>query len=79
MFTVYILKSLTDQKRYIGLTENLERRLNDHNSGLVKSTKNKRPLKLIHSEQFQSKSEALKRERFFKTGFGRSLLTKVGK
>ncbi|MEW6194660.1 MAG: GIY-YIG nuclease family protein [Bacteroidota bacterium] len=39
MYTVYILLSEKDHKRYIGFTDNLERRLSEHNSGLVKSTK----------------------------------------
>ena len=77
MFTVYILISLKDQKRYIGLTENLERRIHEHNSGLVKSTKNGRPLKLIHTENFEDKKEAQSKERFYKTGKGREFLNKI--
>ncbi len=79
MFHIYILQSQKDNKRYIGFTENLEKRIDDHNSGLVKSTKNRRPLVLIYSEEFQSKSEAFKREKFFKSGYGRSFLKKIGK
>jgi len=74
MFTVYILISLKDQKRYIGLTENLERRIYEHNSGLVKSTRNRRPLKLIHTGKFETKKEAESKEKFYKTGKGRELL-----
>ena len=59
MFYVYILLSLKDNKRYIGMTSDIERRILEHNSGLVKSTKHRRPLKLIHSEQFENKSDAL--------------------
>ncbi|WP_432214915.1 GIY-YIG nuclease family protein, partial [Salmonella enterica] len=55
MYTVYILRSNTDNKRYIGFTDNLDRRLVEHNSGKVKSTKHRQPLALIYSEQFQSK------------------------
>jgi len=76
---VYVLRSLQDHKRYIGSTDNLSRRVQEHNNGLVKSTKNRRPLTLIYSEEFHSKSEALKREKFFKSGFGRSFLKKIGK
>jgi len=46
---VYVLLSLKDQKRYIGLTNNLERRFNEHNSGQVKATKYRKPFKLIYS------------------------------
>ena len=77
MFTVYILKSLKDKKRYIGLTENLQRRIQEHNNGLVKSTKNRRPLELIHFENFEDKKEAQTKERFYKTGKGRESLKKL--
>jgi len=66
MFYVYVLKSLKDNKRYIGFTENLQRRLFEHNNGLVKSTKNRRPLELIYHEEFVSKKDALLREKFLK-------------
>ncbi len=74
MYTVYILKSEKDNKRYIGITSDLKERLFDHNNGLVKSTKNRRPLKLTHTEIFESKTEALRREKFFKSGQGRQYL-----
>ncbi|MDH7606000.1 MAG: GIY-YIG nuclease family protein [Melioribacter sp.] len=67
MFYVYVLKSLKDYKRYIGFTENLQRRLFEHNNGLVKSTKNRRPLELIYLEEFISKKDALLREKFLKS------------
>jgi putative endonuclease len=71
MYYVYILLSQKDNKRYIGSTENLERRLYEHNSGLVKSTKNRRPLTLIYHEIFESKADALKREREIKAKKGK--------
>jgi putative endonuclease len=64
-YFVYILTSLKDSKRYIGMTSDLSRRLNEHNSGKVKSTKNRRPLELIYTEEFISKQEASNREAFF--------------
>ena len=79
IYYTYILRSLKDHKRYIGSTDNLIRRVDEHNDGLVKSTKNRRPLVLIYSEEFHSKTEALKREKFFKSGYGRSFLKKIGK
>mgnify|MGYP005839930391 CR=1 FL=1 len=66
MFYVYILLSKKDNKRYIGMTANLNRRLSEHNSGLVKSTKNRMPLDLIHYEIFETKSEAHSFERKLK-------------
>ena len=79
MFFVYVLKSLKDNKRYIGMSSNLNRRLLEHNRGLVKSTRNRKPLELIYFEEFEDKSNALKREKFFKTGCGREFLKSIGK
>ena len=75
-YYVYILRSEKDGKRYIGLTGDLERRISEHNSGKVRSTKNRRPLTLIYYEEFGSKEEASKRERFYKSGRGREYLKK---
>ena len=74
MYFVYVLKSLKDGKRYIGFSNDLKRRLEEHNSGLIKSTRNRKPLKLIYFEEFPNKDEAMKRENFFKTGKGREFL-----
>jgi len=79
MFIVYVLRSEKDNKRYVGFTENLTRRLFEHNSGLVTSTKNRRPFKLIYTEQFENKQEAMKREKFFKSHQGRNFLDSIGK
>ena len=73
-YYVYVLRSLKDTRRYIGYTENLKRRINEHKSGLVKSTKTRRPLELIYFEEFEYKTEALAREKFFKSGKGREYL-----
>jgi len=77
MYYVYILLSERDQKRYIGFTQDLERRIVEHNSGLVKSTKNRIPLKLIYFERFENKVEAMNREKFFKSGKGREFLNNI--
>lgn len=66
-YFVYILKSERDGKHYIGFTENVEARLEFHNSGLQKSTKNRIPFKLIYTEQYETKKEALKREKQIKS------------
>ena len=62
---------------YKGSTENLEKRLKQHNSGKVKSTKGYRPWVLVYHEQFGSRQEAYERERYFKTGAGREFLKKL--
>ena len=74
MFYVYVILSETHNSRYIGYTENLERRLKEHNSGGHKYTSGRRPWKLIHFESFPTKSEAMKRELFLKSGVGRKYL-----
>ncbi|MCL4437665.1 GIY-YIG nuclease family protein [Patescibacteria group bacterium] len=71
---VYILKSASDGKTYVGSTNNLDRRLKQHNSGRVKSTKYKIPLKVLFVEEFATLSEARKREVWWKSGAGRDKL-----
>jgi putative endonuclease len=61
---------MKDGRLYTGYTTNLENRLKDHNEGHTKSTRNRRPLELIYSEKFESKKEAMEREKFFKTPEG---------
>jgi putative endonuclease len=70
----YVLKSLKDGKLYIGWTNNLKKRFESHFLGKVISTKNRRPLELIYYEACLDKEKAIKREKFFKTGFGRRFL-----
>jgi putative endonuclease len=52
--------------------------MNEHMRGLVKSTKHRRPFELIHTEEFETKLEAERRELFFKTGKGREYLKRIG-
>ncbi len=52
-------------------------RLQEHNNGLVRSTRNRRPLILIYKETYPQKKDAMERERFFKTGKGREFLNSV--
>ena len=66
MFYLYILKSLKDDGFYIGQTESLESRINQHNKGRVNSTKSRLPLVLIKSETFRTRGEARKRENYLK-------------
>ena len=66
-FLVYILQSSKNGKLYIGQTQYLADRLYRHNKGYSKSTRSGVPWKLIHSEKFSTRSEAVKRERYLKT------------
>ena len=77
-YFVYVLRSKKDRRRYIGYTSNLDRRLREHQAGLVTSTRNRRPLELIYSETFSDKKIAQAREHFFKTGKGRQFLNTLG-
>jgi putative endonuclease len=74
MFYVYVLQSEKDRKLYIGYTEDLKERLFYHNSGKVKSTKNRRPLKIIYYEAYINKLDAMARERHLKTHQQRNFL-----
>ena len=56
------------------MTNNLKRRISQHNVGKVRSTKAKKPFKLIYQESFNSRIEAREREKYYKTGFGREQL-----
>ena len=67
MFYTYILKSLTSKRFYIGHTNNLELRLQRHNENKVISTKNRGPWNLIYCEKYNTRSEAMKRERYLKS------------
>lgn len=74
MFYTYILKSIKDNKLYVGFSENLKQRIREHQKGLVEATKNRGHLKLIYYEACLGKESALKREKYFKIGFGRRFL-----
>lgn len=73
----YVLQSIKDSSLYKGLTSNLERRVAQHNNGKNPSTINKRPLKLIYFEKFDSRVKAREREKYFKSGSGREKLKEI--
>lgn len=77
MYYVYVLLSQKDKKLYVGYSANWEERLKRHNKGLVSITRNRRPFKLIYLEGYQNQHDATSREKFFKTGWGRTHLKKV--
>ena len=74
IFYTYVLISEHDKKFYVGFTKDLERRMDEHNAGLVTSTKQRRPLKLAYYEACMNQNDALKREKYFKSGYGRRFL-----
>ncbi len=71
MYFVYVLKSIKDGKLYTGWTPDIKKRLEEHEKGLVASTKVRRPLKMIFCEIFTDKKDSLMREKFLKSGWGR--------
>ncbi len=66
-FFVYILKSLKDDRFYIGQTNDIASRIKRHNSGQVTATKNRRPLVIIHTEKFATRAHAMQREKYLKS------------
>jgi putative endonuclease len=73
MFYVYVLKC-ENGDLYIGYSDDLTQRFEAHRLGRVKSTKSKRPVRLIYYEAYRDKRDATKRERFLKSGQQRDLL-----
>lgn len=71
MYYVYVLRSDKDNNFYTGYTKDLKERVKLHNKGKVKSTNNRRPLKLIYYEACLSQQDALQREKYLKTNYGK--------
>lgn len=74
MHYVYVLKSGKDNKNYVGYTKNLKLRFEEHKTGRVSSTKNRRPLKLIYYEACINQQDATHREKYLKTHLGKMFL-----
>jgi putative endonuclease len=74
MFYTYVLRSLADGNLYVGYSKDLKKRVMQHKKGLVEATMDRRPLELVYYEACLSKKKAIKREQYFKTGFGRRFL-----
>ena len=71
MYFIYILLNELKTRTYIGVAEDVEKRLKEHNAGRVKSSKPYRSYKIIHTESFNTLSEARQKEKYFKTSTGR--------
>jgi putative endonuclease len=78
MFHVYVLKSETTGRRYVGSCQDLVKRPYRHNTGQSKATKQGKPWYLMHSQSFQTRSEAVQKEIYYKTGRGRDKLDTIG-
>ena len=74
MYYVYVLKSESNWRFYVGLTKDLERRVKEHNSGKTKSTRGYRPWELFFYERLDTLCEARAREKYLKSGVGKEYI-----
>jgi putative endonuclease len=71
MYYVYVLRSLKDHQFYVGFTTDLQKRIVAHNAGKVFSTRSRRPFELIYYEASNKQSDALRREKYLKSTYGK--------
>lgn len=76
MYYVYIIKSKIKKYKYKGLTDNIDRRLNEHNLGRNKTTSPYKPFQLIFTKAFSTREEARRYEQYLKTSEGREFIDK---
>ena len=76
-YWVYILRSLAYDKTYVGFTNNLERRLSEHNSGKTIYTSKYKPWKIIYKEEAVDRTNAREREKYYKSAAGRRKLKSI--
>jgi putative endonuclease len=74
MFKVYAIESLKDGRICVGYSEDLIKRLKEHNASQCRSTKGYRPWELVYEEEVPTLQEALKLEKYYKTGSGKEKL-----
>ena len=78
MFTVYVLKSILFDKIYIGFTSDITKRILAHNHSKNKGwTKNFMPWQIVYTENFETKKEAMDREKQLKSFRGREFIRKI--
>ncbi len=76
-YYIYILLNEKLNRKYIGCTNNLDRRLREHNAGKTKSTKAFRPWKIVYAERYNNQRQALDREKYLKSGVGREIVKDI--
>lgn len=76
-YFLYILKSVNNSKSYVGITNDLNRRLLEHNSGKNFYTKRHSPWVMIYNEKYDNLENARKREKYLKSAVGRKFLKKL--
>ena len=77
MYNIYAIQSQVDKRLYVGISENVIRRVKEHNLGQVFSTRGYRPWILVYTEKVKNRLEARKREKYFKSGFGKEHLKSI--
>ena len=77
MFYAYVLKSIDHDFFYKGHCQDLDKRLNQHNSEITVSIRPYIPFKIIYTEEFATEQEAIVREKYFKSSAGRRFLKKI--
>ncbi len=76
MYYTYVLQSEKDRNFYVGFTKDLKQRFDQHNKGIVESTKGRRPFKLIYYEACLNRNDATNREKYSKSYHGRMFVKK---
>ena len=77
MVYVYVIRSRAGGRRYVGITGDVRRRLEEHNAGRSASTRAGRPWELAYEEAYESHEEARRREKYLKSSAGRRYLKRV--
>jgi putative endonuclease len=77
MYYIYILLNEAKSRTYTGVTDDVNKRLAEHNAGRVKSSQPYRPYKVVHIESFETLSEARQMEKFYKSTTGRRRLKEM--
>ncbi len=77
MYVVYVLQSMVKKYHYVWMTNDIERRLQEHNTWKTKSTKAYAPFALIYKEVVNDSKQAREREKFLKSWFGRKFIKEL--
>ncbi|MCF7860344.1 GIY-YIG nuclease family protein [Patescibacteria group bacterium] len=77
MYYIYVIQSTIRNYIYVGLTNDVSRRFQEHNRGRAKTTKPYRPFKLILTESFKNRGEARMREKYLKSGSGKEYIKEM--
>ena len=77
MYYVYSMLSLTKNYIYVGISDNPERRIKQHNLGYNKTTKPYKPFSVLMIEKYKTRTEARVREKYLKSGIGKEFLKTI--